>query len=171
MVMLCFLALAALGSGCQESKTPPRPSQGEAKDKGDGTKGGNTDTKEVAKTKEEMARLQGTWTSIAFEAAGMSFETKDDPKRSEAKITITDNSYQRGDQGSFKIDPAKNPKQIDFMPTDGQFRGKTLLGIYSLDNDILKICESAPSKGTRPTEFKTAPGSGTVLFTYKRAKL
>jgi uncharacterized protein (TIGR03067 family) len=171
--MICLLALAALGSGCQESGKPSQPGQGHAKDKSDrvdGRKGENNDPKEPPGITAELTRLQGTWVAISYEASGMSFEAKEDPKRTEAKITITGNTYQRRDQGTFKIDPAKNPKEINFVPETGLFRGKTLLGIYSLDNDIMKVCESVPSKGGRPTEFKTAPGSGTVLFTYKKEK-
>jgi uncharacterized protein (TIGR03067 family) len=120
--------------------------------------------------KEELARLQGTWSAVSYEASGMAFHTKDDKERAKAKITIKDNTYQRRDRGTFRLDPTKSPKAIDFMPTEGLFRGKTLRGIYSLDGDVLRICESTPSKGERPTEFKTAPGSGTVLFTYKRER-
>ena len=69
--------------------------------------------------------------------------------------------------GTFKIDPTKKPKTIDMTPTEGNFKDKTLLGIYELDGDTLKICFAEPGK-ERPTDFTSK--AGMVLVVHKRDK-
>ena len=49
----------------------------------------------------------------------------------------------------FTLDAAKSPKQIDFKQLKD---GKTLLAIYELSEDDLKLCVAAPGK-ERPTSF------------------
>ena len=66
-----------------------------------------------------------------------------------------------------KIDPAADPMSIDMTYTAGDSKGRTALGIYKIEDDVLTICRSAPDKA-RPTAFASAPGSGHTLMTYKR---
>jgi uncharacterized protein (TIGR03067 family) len=72
-------------------------------------------------------------------------------------------------EGTFKIDPTKNPKFLDSIPSDGPVKGMTVEQIYEVDGENLKICLTLPGND-RPTEFKSEPGSNRMLFTYKRAK-
>jgi uncharacterized protein (TIGR03067 family) len=72
-------------------------------------------------------------------------------------------------QGNFKIDPTKKPKQSEATYTEGELKGKTVLGIYEVDGDSMKICYAFPGKD-RPTEFSSKEGSGHVLIIYKRDK-
>jgi uncharacterized protein (TIGR03067 family) len=81
-------------------------------------------------------------------------------------------SWSFGDQsgtGTFKLDPSKNPKQLDAVPGDGPAQGQTVEHIYEIDGDKLKLCFALPGTD-RPKEFKSTAGSGLWLFTYKRAK-
>ena len=54
--------------------------------------------------------------------------------------------------GTQKLDPTKNPKEIDATDTEGPFKGKTTQGIYKLDGDMFTVCFAPPGKD-RPKEF------------------
>lgn len=71
--------------------------------------------------------------------------------------------------GTFVLDPKASPKTVDFIPADGQYKGKTFQGIYQLDGDELKACFAFPGKD-RPKTFLTAPQSGLVLEFWRRTK-
>jgi uncharacterized protein (TIGR03067 family) len=67
---------------------------------------------------------------------------------------------------TYKLDPTKMPKWIDFTRS-----GRTTFGIYDLDEDNLKICFPKRGKRKRPTEFESKPDSeGDVLIILKREK-
>jgi len=72
-------------------------------------------------------------------------------------------------KAKFTIDPAKNPKQIDYAMTGGPTTGKTQLGIYELEGDTVKFCFAAPGKD-RPPDFTTKEGSSRTLSVWKREK-
>ena len=69
--------------------------------------------------------------------------------------------------GSFKLDPTKKPKTIDYTFTGGPTKGQVQLGIYELDGERVKFCFAAPGKD-RPTEFTTKEGSARTLSVWKR---
>ena len=72
-------------------------------------------------------------------------------------------------QGTYRIDPSREPAAIDFTHTRGGSKGKIWQGIYLLQGDALKVCDNADNlaKG-RPAAFTTEPGSGRVLVIFKR---
>ena len=91
----------------------------------------------------------------------------------ETELTITKDAYEfpKGinrisAKGTVKIDAAKGT--IDFTPDDGPAKGKTLVGLYKVDGDVLTLCFTGTG-GERPKEFKTADRN-TVLATYERKK-
>jgi uncharacterized protein (TIGR03067 family) len=115
--------------------------------------------------------LAGTWQSISYALDGK--KTSDEDL---AKIKLTfDSELQatsaRDDQpfiaAASQIDPTAEPMTIDFTYTLGDLKGKTALGIYKIEDDVLTICRSGPGK-PRPTEFRSTPGSGLTLMSYKR---
>jgi len=116
--------------------------------------------------------LQGTWAAVSAERSA---QPADDLKghqltfsgdrftiRSKGKVVY---------QGTYTTDPSKKPASIDFKNTAGEMKGKTWLGIYELDGDVLKICDNADDVAKeRPSAFVTETRSGQVLVNFKRAK-
>ena len=45
----------------------------------------------------------------------------------------------------------------------------TLLGIYTLEGDVLKVCFAGPGEEQRPTEFKSESGKTGILI-FERVK-
>jgi uncharacterized protein (TIGR03067 family) len=120
--------------------------------------------------KKEKQSLQGKWTIVSVDRDGKAVDMwKDGVRLIEGdNYTLTTKG---GDsfKGTFALDPAKVPKAIDFSPAGGQYKGKTLRGIYEIDGDMLKICFAEPDK-ERPTEFSSKAGSGWTLATHKKQK-
>jgi uncharacterized protein (TIGR03067 family) len=115
----------------------------------------------------DRARLQGAWKVTSGKANG-----KEGPEDAfkEARLEFkgrhvtatTDNGKTR--RLAFKIDPRRRPKTIDLTNPD---KKQTLLGIYLLKGDRLKLCFGAPG-AARPTGFDAKEGTKTVLFFLKR---
>ena len=111
---------------------------------------------------EEMEKLQGTWKQIAYERDGVTEPL--DEQGWEPRVTFTGDTFvvtlADGSipiKGTYKLDPTRNPKTIDWNDTIGGDAGKTLLAIYSLEGDRLVFCAAHPRQ-ERPTEFRTRPG-------------
>jgi uncharacterized protein (TIGR03067 family) len=123
--------------------------------------------------KKELARFEGTWkwVSIESEKEKLAADTVKDLrlKLSGDKFVVTGDNAEKGFGGTFKVDPTKKPKTIDVTFGDGPQKGKTILGIYELDEDTYKVCAAEEGK-SRPTEFAVKPGSGNVLQLLKREK-
>src|SRR6266481_2685758 len=89
------------------------------------------------------------------------------------RLTLTKDRYktEKGDEvlfdSAYKLDTAKDPKQINIVGTEGELKGKEAQGIYSLDGDTLKICYTMPGK-SRPTAFESAAGSAAQCVVWKR---
>ncbi len=72
-------------------------------------------------------------------------------------------------EGRIEVNAGAKPKRFDLTFTEGAEKGRTSLGIYELDGETWKICLT--TTGTvRPTQFKTAAGSGLALETLTRKK-
>jgi uncharacterized protein (TIGR03067 family) len=68
----------------------------------------------------------------------------------------------------FTNDPSKSPKTIDYMNLFGANKGKSQLGIYEFEGEILKFCVAPPGK-PRPAEFSSTRGDGRSFTTWKKA--
>ena len=112
-------------------------------------------------------KLDGKWLVISVERDGKADDALKGGVRVIAgeKYTLSDKNG-KATPGTFKIDPTKKPKTIDMIPAEGQYKGKTLLGIYEIDSQTLKICFAEPGK-ERPTAFAS---KGAVLAIHKREK-
>ena len=73
------------------------------------------------------------------------------------------------DRGTVKLDPSKSPKAMDIRGAEGPNKGKTILAIYELDGDTLRVCYDHSGKA-RPSAFKAEAKSPRSLITYRRAK-
>jgi uncharacterized protein (TIGR03067 family) len=67
---------------------------------------------------------------------------------------------------SIKIGPTTKPKAMDIRPEGER---DTILAIYEVTGDTLRVCWSAVGK-ERPTEFASKPGSGHSLVVLRRDK-
>jgi RNA polymerase sigma factor (sigma-70 family) len=120
----------------------------------------------VEATKDEQTIL-GTWVLASGEEGGQNAP----PERlQDATVTFAEGGKMTTKQGgrehelTFKLDPAKNPKE--FSATNEQ--GRTVLGIYKLEADTLTVCFDR--NGEMPTEFASKKGTTVVLEVYKREK-
>ena len=125
--------------------------------------------KEKEKVKDEDA-IQGTWQVVAFDLGGgpngpppgeitkMKLIFKD------GKVAAVRDGARDKDELDYKIDATAKPKAIDL--TD---QGRTMLAIYELDGDTLKMCMAEGDKQPRPEEFKS-DGKRVAVITLKRIK-
>jgi uncharacterized protein (TIGR03067 family) len=112
-----------------------------------------------------LKKIQGTWTFVSQEMEG-----EPRPREELAKQTITfagDKWTVRRDgkvvqAGTHKFDPDKKPAQVDAVVTEGEDKGSTMLGIYELKGDTLKVCFDPKGK-ERPTDFTSKAGRMTAV--------
>ena len=120
--------------------------------------------------------IEGTWIAVTAELSGQKMS---ETFLKDIKLVLTDGHYtNQNDHGDYKLiteekpeapKAPKAPKAMDILGTDGPNKGKTLLAIYELSGDTLRICYDLAGK-TRPTEFTTKAGTRQFLVSYKRAK-
>jgi len=122
--------------------------------------------------KEELKKFQGTWQFQSIEQDGTAVPPDVVKKRT---IIFQDDRFtvKEGDKvfqaGSHRLDPTKTPKTVDAKVTEGEDKGNTMLGIYEIQGDTLRVCFDPKGK-KRPTEFKSPAGSGIFLATFQREK-
>ncbi len=124
-----------------------------------------------ADVEKELKKFQGTWTFESVEAGG-----KEVPAAQFEGITVTFEgdkyTVKKGEQvvqaATQKLDPSKSPKTLDVTVAEGPNKGAIMLGIYEISGDTLKVC-FVPEGNKRPTQFKSASGSETLVV-HKRLK-
>jgi uncharacterized protein (TIGR03067 family) len=126
---------------------------------------------EGAAEKKDGEKIRGTWTLVSLEADG---------EQAPAEIVATLKLVFEGDKLTFtpgepgftnytyKLSPATKPAGFDMTHADGNNKGKTIQGIYSLEGDDLKICFG--EEGRRPREFTAQAKSGQALYVLKGQK-
>src|SRR5262245_50913567 len=111
--------------------------------------------------------MSGTEMPAAKGGKGMRFTFKDD-----GKFTI----HGKGEvpeSGTYKIDPKKDPSEIDLTSPEGKPPHSTP-GIYKVEGDTLTICftfalgDEKPAQ--RPTKFDSPKNSDLILMQFKRTK-
>jgi uncharacterized protein (TIGR03067 family) len=115
-----------------------------------------------------LQELQGEWQAISMAQSG-----QDAPPDAikEFKVTIKDDTitFVQGEmtfKHKFKIDPSQSPMHFDVEALDGPRKGKTIPGIYTLEQGELRICtpNDPDQVDQRPQEPKTQAGDGLSLL-------
>ena len=126
--------------------------------------------------KKELALLQGTWVVVGKEYAGKKATEEEIAKLpvvtvEGTKVKWSENPEKKEtiSEATFKLDP-KAKKALDITLIGGRFKGDTVLAIYEISGDTLKVCYSTDDGKTRPTEFAGKADGKAVFMTYKRVK-
>jgi uncharacterized protein (TIGR03067 family) len=114
--------------------------------------------------------LAGTWKMVKGEDKGTEFPAelvKDFQLKVEGdKFTFTMVGQQM--PATFKVNPAKNPKELDITWTEGPDKDKTVKCVYELKEDTFTFrAGNKRGEGERP---KSLTEGGEVLFVFKKDK-
>jgi uncharacterized protein (TIGR03067 family) len=125
-------------------------------------------------SEEEWKMIEGTWIPVTAELGGQKLP---DDFLKDTKLVLSAGRYtyhtQQLDQGTYKLIPTKEPKALkamDVTGVEGPNKGRTLLAIYELAGDTMRICYDLDGK-LRPDAFTTRAGTQQLLIIYKRAKV
>lgn len=123
--------------------------------------------------KRELEKLKGTWKAVSVTFSDGSMMPQDHLAKHKVAFTNDQIVYEgeRNHRTGFSIDPSRTPKTITSLRFHLYNPGVPTLirGIYALDGDTLKICNSGPSKD-RPTDFKVNKDTGTEIMVFKKEK-
>ncbi len=117
----------------------------------------------------EAAKFNGTW---ALSSGTMSGEKLADEVQKSIHLTLTNGKYRvkigdQTDEGTYKVDESKTPNTLTLTGTNGPNKGKTMLAIYELDKETLKVCYDLSGKAF-PDKFESKPNTTSFLATYER---
>lgn len=121
--------------------------------------------------KKDLDALQGKWTMTNLEVDG-----KDVPlKRIEgATLVIKGNDYILTNKKKaqptvvLRLDPSKNPKEMDMTFSEGANKDMVHKAIYKIEKDTLVIARGLTPSHERPREFATWPDTGYFVVKWQR---
>src|SRR5690348_15626440 len=120
---------------------------------------------------DEKSIIDGDYEIVSVEVDGKKLDVGKDTRATIAKGKFT---VKRGDEvvsaGTFKLDATKKPMALDTTYTEGAAKGKSFKGIAKLEDSVFTFCRPGSPDADRPTEFKSAEGSGAFLASYKKVK-
>jgi uncharacterized protein (TIGR03067 family) len=120
---------------------------------------------------DELKKFAGAWKITAWISDGQTVAPED---YKEIRRTVTGNRavWRAGDnvflEMQLNIDASQSPKTLDSTILTGDQRGKALRSIYEFTSENEMRAATALVDKPRPTEFKSTPGSGIMLFTFER---
>jgi len=118
------------------------------------------------KDNDKAGKLTGKWTVTEVNKDG---KKQDDTKDKTVTVTGDTISCYGADKKcemecTYKIDTSEKPNTITLKCTEGEHKGKTLMGIVRVDGDTATISFSKPD-GKAPTSFdKTSDGQCTITL-------
>ena len=124
--------------------------------------------------RKELRALQGTWRTVAMEAAGKPF-LKDQVMDFTIVVGADGKSTGKPPQGPFQftitVNPKKNPKTLENLHESGEQKGKKQYGVYKLEGDKFTVCVTnrGAAESDRPKDF-TTKDTGNVVFVFERVK-
>ena len=127
-------------------------------------------THSFQRANDDKARIQGTWELVSQLENGE--ETIKDRKEKFYYIFDGDKLRTKGGaiqvNATFRLDPKNSPKTLDIRELDGN--KNTILGIYELKLDQLRICtpDSSEIQIARPKKFVSTKVYALLVF--KRVK-
>jgi uncharacterized protein (TIGR03067 family) len=130
------------------------------------------------KARTDLDLLQGSWAIVEKEFMGKK-ATRDEVAMLKGEMIIKESvvtqwAEEKGtksivSRSTLKLDPKARPRHMDLTYTSGDLKGKTVLGIYELNGDVLKACYSMEDH-KRPAEFAGKNEGKAFLLIYKRVK-
>ena len=109
--------------------------------------------------------IEGSWVVVEAELGGQKLDSIKG-----TKLILTGDTYQyQNDRGEYKLHLAEEVNAIDIIGREGPNKGKSILAIYELTGDKLKICYELGGKA-RPARFNSEAGTRQFLVTYQREK-
>lgn len=120
--------------------------------------------------KEELEELSGTWKLISKKVSGLEVIGKYEEEGQ--LITFNNGEYKwvKGGGPSGKIvsiNPSQKPKEVDYLFTGGENKGRTHKAIYKLYVDTFIDCFGPPGSD-RPTDFNSNSSNQLTVMIYKR---
>jgi len=124
-------------------------------------------------TKQEVDRLRGTWRVVKYLRDGQELPADGlqwvvGQESIVTKTKIPGGKVVMAGQTPYHLYVRGGQHGIDIMPNYPPNKGKSVLGIYRLQGDILECCFQITAGPNRPTEFSSAPGSNRELIVLKR---
>jgi uncharacterized protein (TIGR03067 family) len=123
------------------------------------------------KAKKDLERMQGAWVLHALEVNGKDVPQ---PKLENTILVIKGDDYRTKVKDKeppgfrLRLDPSKNPKAVDMIKSTPGSPDEVIKGIYTFENDTLKICRGLAASQERPNQFATWPDTNYFVVTWKK---
>jgi uncharacterized protein (TIGR03067 family) len=115
--------------------------------------------------------IQGVWMPVR---ASLGVQNLPEETLRTMRLKIDGDKYEvvigrQAERGQLKLDGSLKTKALDIICNEGPNKGKTILGIYELSGETLRVCYNLTGD-KRPEEFKIQGESALFLVTYNRVK-